>query len=468
MAEGLRRVALMTSSDIEHSRGRLLGFVFVVLAGFASLSVVLTFLDPGFLTPLQLTPGAAKGGVLVLTIGFIALVWEKERQFRIWGEVTTRQRILLASFENRFRVVEALVDMSDRVNAPLELDDVLEVVLEAAVDLVDAQSGSIDFFERGSGDLSLTYSKATADVSPDVSPAVSLPMMDGPTLLGWLHLVPPAGSQGFDEATTYALERFLVQATTAAGKAQSLSQERAAHAYREARNVVKSRFLTSLSYELSEPLNSLLGFSSMLSNHWERLTETEKRRFAEEVRTHGNQMSGLLEKIFETARAEIEGVSVNPTEHDVRRSIRKALVPFLPNASSRLDVHLPDRELLAEVDPFVIDQTVSNLVDNALRFTDGRIFVSARQRGDSISIAVFDEGAGIRPDSLRRVLNPLLWEDSDLEGTGLGLHIVETLVTGQGGDIDVVTDETGTRICVTLPINYQPETQTLALDTATI
>lgn len=461
-------MANMTSADIEHRRGRLLGFVFVMLAGFASLSVVFTFLGPDFLTPLQLTPTAARGGVLVLTIAFIALVWEKERQFRLWGAISTQQQILLASFENRYRVVEALLQSGDRVNAPLDLDDVLEVILEAAVDLVGAEGGAIDFFEGGKGDLSLHYSKTTDMRFLDRTTSVAIPLMDGPTLLAWLHLMPTAGSDGFDKSTMEALERFLVQASTAVRKAQTLSQERAAHAYREAANIVKSRFLTTISHELRTPLTSVLGFAATLSQHWDRLTETEKRDFVEEVRTQGSRMAKLLEKLLESARTEIEDVVVHPVRHDVRRSIRKALVPFLANASARLEVHLPETELMAEVDPFVIDQAVSNLVDNALRFTAGKIFISALPGNRSVSITVLDEGPGIQGEKLKHVLDPLRWQDEEIkDGTGLGLHIVGTLVESHGGEIDVVTDEVGTRIGITMPARYKKVgKQTLSLSSS--
>jgi signal transduction histidine kinase len=166
-------------------------------------------------------------------------------------------------------------------------------------------------------------------------------------------------------------------------------------------------------------------------------------------------MAELLEKLFVTARSEIEGVSIQPTQHDVRRSVRKALIPFLPNASSRLEVHIPTTEVMAEIDPFVIDQTISNLVDNALRFTAGRVFVAVRETPDGVALTVSDEGPGFREEQLRRVLNPLLWEDTDIENNaGLGLHIVETLVSGQGGEIDVISDPVGTRMCVTIPTAF--------------
>lgn len=446
----------VTSADIENRRGRLLGAVFLVLAAFASLSVLLTFLGPDFLAPLQLTPSAARWGVFVLTVGFIALVWEKERQFRQWSEVITDQRILLAAFDNRLKVIENLLETGDRLNAPLALDDVLEVVLEAAVELVDADGGCIDFIEDGDNELSLAFSHSTKEGGGfDRSRSVALPLVDGHTALGWLHLTPGDGASEFSEGTMSALERFSVQASNALSKARILARERAAVAYREAANIVKSRFLATLSHELRTPLTSMLGFSMTLTQHWDRLTEDEKQEFLAEVKKQGGHMAGLLERLLEAARIEIEGVVVHPVRHDVRRSVRRALLPFVSTSNNRLVVNLPDEELIGEVDAFVVDQVVSNLVDNSLRYTDGKVFVSVREQGGSILLSVIDEGSGLHDEKLRRVLDPLRWDDDEVkDGTGLGLHIVGTFVDSHGGDVSVVSDSVGTTISVQLPREF--------------
>jgi len=440
-----------STAEIEHGRGRLLGLLFVVLAGFASLSVVLTALGPDTLASLQLTPGAARWGVLVLTIGFIALVWEKERQYRHWTEVATHQQILIASFENRLRVVEGLLETSDRMNTPLALDDVIEVILESAVDLVGAAGGSIELYEGDKNEVSLSYEYSIDKKSADPERRLSMPLMEGRTMIGWLH-ISPSKTQSFERATTEALERFVVQAAHAVRKSQALARERAGDAYREAANIVRSRFLATMSHELRKPVGAMRKISKTLSIHWDHLTEHEKVNFITELSDNGHSMEGLLDRLLEAAKLEIENVVVHPVQHDVRRSIRKALMPFLAHSAGRLEVHLPDTELIAEVDPFVVDQTVSILVDNALRCTEGKVFIGARHLHGSLAIAIADEGPGLLGEKLGLVLNPVSWQDDEMKtGDGLALHIVGTLVESHQGDIDVISDEAGTRVCVTLP-----------------
>jgi two-component system sensor histidine kinase KdpD len=118
----------------------------------------------------------------------------------------------------------------------------------------------------------------------------------------------------------------------------------------------------------------------------------------------------------------------------------------------RVRAALPDRPIEAEIDPFVIDQVVSNLVDNALRYTKGAVRVSLDAYRSSVTIAVTDEGPGIDPAQLNLVLEPLYRIDENVQsGTGLGLHIVRTLVEAHGGRGEIRSGATGTSIAVKLP-----------------
>jgi hypothetical protein len=155
-------VAPQTRADVERRQGRLLMAVFVLLAGFAALSVGLSFLGDSFTRPLHLTPTSARIGVLLLTLAFIALVWEREQQLTQSAHALEKQDLLLAAFENRLNVLESLLEAGDRLNAPLSVDDVLKVVLDAAIELVGADGGSVDFFEEGDADLGVAQTRTTA------------------------------------------------------------------------------------------------------------------------------------------------------------------------------------------------------------------------------------------------------------------------------------------------------------------
>ncbi len=132
--------------------------------------------------------------------------------------------------------------------------------------------------------------------------------------------------------------------------------------------------------------------------------------------------------------------------------MQKALAAFIATDGDRLKVALPESPTEAELDPFVIDQVVSNLVDNALRYTSGEVRVSLDCYRSSVTIAVSDDGEGIDPKQLKLVLEPLYRIDENVQsGTGLGLHIVRTLVESHGGRGEIRSGSTGTHIAIKLP-----------------
>jgi signal transduction histidine kinase len=441
-------------TDIEHRRGRLLVSVFAVLGAFATVSVAFSLLGPELLAPLLLTPTAARVGVLVLTIGFIALVWEKERHFGQMSQTVTRQEILLAAFENRIKVVESLLEATNRLNAPIAVDDVLNVVLEAAVELVGAESGSVELEEDDAGHIKLARAFATNGDVPHNERRVfaRFPLINEGRRLGVLTLTMPQTATGFDDATLEVLERFTVQAASALEKAHLLAQERATVAYLEATNVVKARFLTSVSHELRTPLTSVLGFSSTLDRHWDRLNDEDRRDFVAETYKQAQKLGSIVEWLLEAARDELQGIVVDPVLHDVRQSMTNALESLTGVGRGRLILDMPGHPVEAELDPFVVDQVVWNLVDNALRYTNGRVRVAMEALPHEIVITVRDDGPGIDAALLEAVTDPFYRTDKAAgEGGGMGLHIVRTLIESHGGRAQIDSDTQGTFATISLP-----------------
>ena len=441
-------------TDIEHRRGRLLVSVFAVLGAFATASVAFSLIGPSVLEPLQLTPTAARLGVLILTIGFIALVWEKQRHFGDLSQTVARQEVLLTAFENRITVVESLLEATGRLSAPIAVDDVMNVILSAAVELVEAESGSIELSAQGSDEIQMSRSQVTDTPIAATEKRVfaRFPLETDGTQLGMLTLTMPAHARGFDEATFEVLERFTVQAAHALAKAQLRAKERATVAYLEAANVVKARFLTTVSHELRTPLTSVLGFSSTLENHWEKLDDNDKQTFVAEIHKQGRKLGGIVESLLEAARVELQGFVIDPVLHDVRQSVTEAVQPFLPEHGSRIELELPRMPVEAELDTFVVDELVSNLVDNAIRYTTGPVKISLDGNPNSVLIRVDDTGPGMSPAHLERVTDPFYRTDDSLaEGAGIGLHLVRTLIESHGGRGEIESDDFGTRASIILP-----------------
>jgi signal transduction histidine kinase len=108
--------------------------------------------------------------------------------------------------------------------------------------------------------------------------------------------------------------------------------------------------------------------------------------------------------------------------------------------------------VIGEIDPFVVEQAVQNLVDNALRYTSGEVRVSLDHYRDSVVITVTDSGPGMDQSRLDLIVQPLGRIDENVNsGTGFGLHIVRTLVADHGGRLEIATEPGGTTIQVCLP-----------------
>jgi signal transduction histidine kinase len=372
---------------------------------------------------------------------------------RLRGATQEAQGRLDTLLDNRLKVLDSL--LKGEASSTLPLDQVLKVILECAVEAAGAESGSIDFFEQQDGDLAVAQTVSTNPRRPgarESHPSFEVTLSLEDHLLGLLTLNLPRSSPGPDPTTLFALERFSGKAAKILDKARVVNQDKASAAYLEASQLVKSRFLTTISHELRTPLTSIIGYSKTLDNHWARLPDDQKHDFVREIEKQGNKMHRLVERILEAARVELQGVVIEPVEHDVRTSVQKALAPFMAADASRLEVALPERPIEAEIDPFVIDQVLSNLVDNGLRYTKGKVRVSLDCYRSSVTMSVTDNGGGIDPKQLNLVLEPLYRIDENIQsGTGLGLHIVRTLVESHGGRGEIRSGSTGTSITIKLP-----------------
>jgi CheY-like chemotaxis protein len=123
-------------------------------------------------------------------------------------------------------------------------------------------------------------------------------------------------------------------------------------------------------------------------------------------------------------------------------------------------VQLPREDLILLIDPQRITQVLSNLLDNAAKYTPqgGQIKIAAETRKDTVSISVSDNGVGIPADMLNKIFDMFTRSDRDIEkthpGLGIGLSLVKSIVEMHGGAVMAVSDpvQRGTQIRVQLPL----------------
>lgn len=221
----------------------------------------------------------------------------------------------------------------------------------------------------------------------------------------------------------------------------------AAEAEREA-NSAKSDFLATMSHEIRTPLNGVLGMAELLTRS--ELTPTQKR-YAEQIRTSGSMLLGILNDILDMSKLENGKLAVDIVRMDLHECLRETVGFFVANAQDKglsllLDLD-PDVPGIIGMDPMRLRQIVSNLVSNAIKFTEkGEIVVAAHftptaaSRGD-LRISISDSGIGMTAEECERLFQRFSQANSGTTrrygGTGLGLAISKQLAEALGGSISV-------------------------------
>ncbi|MEY2546210.1 MAG: hypothetical protein QOG48_1327, partial [Verrucomicrobiota bacterium] len=230
-------------------------------------------------------------------------------------------------------------------------------------------------------------------------------------------------------------------------------RQRAEEALREAKdaadraNRAKSEFLSRMSHELRTPLNAILGFSQLLER--QSPTETQRSRLGH-ITSAGRHLLDLINEVLDISRIESGRMQLSVEPVCLAHILAETLELIRPLAAERsIELCAPDKidnewHLLA--DRQRIKQVMLNLLSNAVKYTpeNGRVAVSADLLGEKQTrIVVSDNGPGIARENLSRLFTPfdrLGAEQSEVQGTGLGLALSQRLMQAMGGSIGVESD----------------------------
>ena len=216
----------------------------------------------------------------------------------------------------------------------------------------------------------------------------------------------------------------------------------------EAASQAKSEFLSRMSHELRTPMNAILGFAQLLDmSQKEPLSSMQKERVRQIVKG-GQHLLELINEILDIARIEANRVQVSPEPVAIREMLQEALDLATPLAIKR-HIQVVSRHGDPNANPFVMadrqrfKQVLLNLLGNAVKYNyDGGSVIITSQRTSSgrWRISIADTGPGIPQDQLGRLFKPferLVPEQSNVEGTGLGLTLAKRLVELMDGQIGV-------------------------------
>ena len=301
------------------------------------------------------------------------------------------------------------------------------VIDEHTKSLLDAKSTQV--FER--------QSRCSDGKVIDVEVSARGIVMDGQSLVY-------CAARDITDRSRARLQQILHQTELAIQNAELRETKEAA----EAASIAKSHFLATMSHEIRTPMNGILGMAQILL--MPGIHESDRLEYTRTLLESGHTLLRLLNDILDLAKIESGKIVLELIETDPAQIMTRTQSLFAKNASDKgLQLgslwHGPQAHYF--IDPYRLTQMLSNLVGNAIKFTQhGAIQIEARElecKGQeaTLEFSVVDSGIGLAPEHVAKLFERFTQADSSTTraygGTGLGLSIVRTLARLMGGDAGV-------------------------------
>lgn len=215
-------------------------------------------------------------------------------------------------------------------------------------------------------------------------------------------------------------------------------------ANRELRSLdeMKSNFISMVTHELKQPLSLISGYAQTIRDYYESLTYEEELQCLQVILERTEFLSRLVDELLDLSLLEMGRVRLNKEVCDLEGVARKVASQYAERSPDQpIVVDFSPEFPLVMADARRMEQVLTNLVSNAVKFSQGKgeIRLEGRVRGDRVLVRVMDRGIGIEPSKLKRVFDRFYQADGSMKrpysGVGLGLFICRELVEAHGGRI---------------------------------
>jgi signal transduction histidine kinase len=400
----------------------------------------------------------------------------------------------------RVRELELMVEITRRLTSTLDQERLLNLISKMAVELVDCEDSSVILEDRRTGELVfLTSAGPTSEAlknirfpvegsiagtvlknrqplivtdtetdprhNPEVDSAIdfetrsilAVPMMFQERPIGVLEAVNKHDAATFSDHDVHILATLAAQAAVAIENARLVEDLKEANRQLAQLDQLKSEFIAIASHELRTPLTLILGYATFLREE----ASGKAGEQIDMVLGAATQLKGLIDDMVNLSNLEARSAEMELSEFDLRTVIKESIETqrqFAAAKSLEMKTSLPETELLVRADREKIDIVLTNLLDNAIKFTrpNGSIEVAVRPLGGMVAVSVTDTGTGIPEGEIERIFERFYQVESHLTrhhgGMGLGLSIARGIVELHGGRIWVESEiDRGSCFTFTLP-----------------
>ena len=239
----------------------------------------------------------------------------------------------------------------------------------------------------------------------------------------------------------------------------SVRRGRLTAAAAQQREAARMEFLSLITHDLKQPLWMAKESAMMLHDAVSSGSSEKPRRLAGQVLVNLRRMEALAMNFLDLGRIETKGVRVFPQRASFNRILRDLVESYAPVFETKqlqvqldMDPALPD----TMVDPPQLERALSNLFDNAFKFSPqgGQILCKTRADGDAVVLSIADSGPGIDSEQAATLFSPFQ-NGQDRPGrpsTGLGLYITQAIINAHGGTVSLDPEQPGACFHIRLPV----------------
>ena len=219
---------------------------------------------------------------------------------------------------------------------------------------------------------------------------------------------------------------------------------------------MQKEFINITAHELRTPVQSLLVLTEVL---YSKVKDVEEHRLLDSTIKSAKRLQRLSNDILDITRIESQSLELNKEQfklNDIILNVMTDLKNQIVNDKVKLSSYQSTQDIFVKADKEKVIQVISNLLNNAIKFTEeGRISVSTEVKGDrkrEVFVIIKDTGQGIDPEIEPRLFSKFV--SKSFQGTGLGLFISKSIVEAHGGKIwaENNSDRNGATFTFSLPV----------------